>query len=241
MERILRLPSISGFLVIFALIFLMPRRCGSCYSCFTTPEDRADLCKFVSETLKLHYGFNPGICHQFLQLRFQALNELEISYGQKRHISGLLRGVTQRIKNLKSDDFGAALEKEVDSVIAEVKDIVARNPPKKCKAPCGFQKEARMFKCNTCVEEDCDLPVDCPLVDINAKSGELAIINCKMPFKIPEDISVVWKFASKIRTRDISSFKDIHYGDDLYAAISPARVTIQVHMPVSLKTTMRTS
>ncbi|XP_075462495.1 sperm acrosome membrane-associated protein 6 isoform X3 [Ascaphus truei] len=93
----------------------------------------------------------------------------------------------------------------------------------KCKPPCGFQKNARRFYCKTCVEEDCDLPVDCAIHDIDISELDKVDLECTVNYNLPEDKSVTWQFGRNIRSTDLSNFKIIHIGEDTSLLIKPIR------------------
>ncbi|XP_075046147.1 sperm acrosome membrane-associated protein 6 [Mixophyes fleayi] len=197
-----------------------------CYNCFTLPHERASVCKHVQSVGKME----AMQCLVIINKGFEPLNDILIPYSQVNKIKQYLKSFHKAVRgiqeSLSSDDWRIALEKKIADYIKGVHDIISSKPAEDCKAPCGFQKAARKFKCNQCIEEDCKFPVACQsnlFEDINVIELRRTYIECNLSFTLPNYINVIWKFARNIRVTDLSYFKDIHRGEDLYVLIQPTR------------------
>ncbi|XP_029433214.1 sperm acrosome membrane-associated protein 6 isoform X3 [Rhinatrema bivittatum] len=65
-----------------------------------------------------------------------------------------------------------------------------------CIPPCGYQKNARIYKCESCSVVDCGYPLDCELQDIFVNENSRSSFQCTVKFPLPKDVTVVWKFAN---------------------------------------------
>ncbi|XP_062818844.1 sperm acrosome membrane-associated protein 6 isoform X2 [Anolis carolinensis] len=85
----------------------------------------------------------------------------------------------------------------------------------------GFQINARYYTCSTCSFEDCQLPIDCPIQDIDKKEGAATLLSCEVKFEIPRDRTIRWKFAKDLRTEDLFLFQDLSFGFNPTLLIRP--------------------
>ncbi|XP_053316350.1 sperm acrosome membrane-associated protein 6-like [Spea bombifrons] len=198
---------------------LAPSLSRCCYTCFTTPQDQVDVCTFISERT----SWKVKQCQDKVKGFFQNASEILIPYSQKDKVKELLQGYTKSIKKEDSDNWFISLERLATEYTARIKDMAAKHKPDACKPPCGLQKAAQVFSCKECLDVECDLPVDCPLEDVHIREPARTSVDCNTAFTIPEDISVTWKFAERVRTKDLSYFKNIHTGEDLTLLIQPTR------------------
>ncbi|CAI5781170.1 acrosome membrane-associated 6 isoform X1 [Podarcis lilfordi] len=106
-------------------------------------------------------------------------------------------------------------EKQVEKEMAQLKAAPA------CIPPCGFQKEARQYRCSSCTMVDCSLPIDCPIQDVHKSEGDVTLLSCGVKFEIPEDATFRWKFVKEIRTNKVFLFQDLNFGFNPSLLIRP--------------------
>ncbi|KAF7656230.1 hypothetical protein LDENG_00044820 [Lucifuga dentata] len=74
-----------------------------------------------------------------------------------------------------------------------------------CFPPCGFQGDAGVYNCIYCRLDSCELPLDCPVEEIEAMENSRIRMYCDVPFPLPDNIEMIWRFAEeleKIYTRE---------------------------------------
>ncbi|XP_063734925.1 sperm acrosome associated 6 [Eleginops maclovinus] len=87
-----------------------------------------------------------------------------------------------------------------------------------CLPPCGFQSAGAVYNCITCQYDSCELPLDCPVKEIKAMENSRNQMWCVVPFHLPEDIEVIWRFAEEVKTQQVDQFKEVTAGlDTLYS------------------------
>ncbi|XP_075695106.1 sperm acrosome membrane-associated protein 6-like [Rhinoderma darwinii] len=197
----------------------------SCLNCFTTPADRASICQYPVSLKKME----AIDCLQRLHRGFEPLTDTVIAFSQIQRIRLYLKGFEKEVKQISELYFPPSWVEQFEIKIAEfvkgVKDRAASHTAAECKPPCGLQKEARVFKCSRCAEEDCQLPVTCPIEEIHVIELEKTIINCGSSFPLPDYATVVWKYAKNMKATDLGYFKDIYSGEDLFVMIEPTRAS----------------
>ncbi|XP_072010936.1 sperm acrosome membrane-associated protein 6-like isoform X1 [Engystomops pustulosus] len=197
----------------------------SCFHCFTTPAQRDQICH---RPVSLH-KMDPERCLQKLHAGFLPLNSISIAFSEIPYIKGYLKIFEKDVKSidksLSPPDWVHQFEITMAKYVQGVRDRVERHPPEQCRPPCGLQKAARTFTCNKCAEEDCNVPVACPLETLSVSELDQITIPCGASFPLPEDPKVSWKFAKNIRVADLSYFKHIKHGDQLFLLIKPVRMS----------------
>ncbi|XP_075706401.1 sperm acrosome membrane-associated protein 6-like [Rhinoderma darwinii] len=197
----------------------------SCLNCFTTPADRASICHYPVSLKKME----AIDCLQRLHRGFEPLTDTVIAFSQIQRIRLYLKGFEKEVQKISELYFPPSWVEQFEIKIAEfvkgVKDRAASHTAAECKPPCGLQKEARVFKCSRCAEEDCKLPVTCPLEEMHVIELEKTIIHCGASFPLPDYATVVWKYAKNMKATDLGYFKDIYSGEDLFVMIEPTRAS----------------
>ncbi|KAM3915661.1 sperm acrosome membrane-associated protein 6-like [Leptodactylus fuscus] len=202
----------------------------SCLRCFTTPADRASICQHAVSLGKM----GPEECLQRLNLGFDPLNDISLAFSQMDYVRKYLKTFEKEVKKFDKSASAPAWVEQFDQKMAQyvkaVKSRAASYPPAQCSPPCGFlfpglQKAARAFTCSRCAEEDCQLPVACPIESIKVNELDTTNIYCGASFILPDKLKVVWKYAKNMKVTDSSYFKDIHTGEDLFVMIKPTRVS----------------
>ncbi|XP_075142269.1 sperm acrosome membrane-associated protein 6-like [Leptodactylus fuscus] len=197
----------------------------SCLRCFTTPADRASICQHAVSLGKM----GPEECLQRLNLGFDPLNDISLAFSQMDYVRKYLKTFEKEVKKFDKSASAPAWVEQFDQKMAQyvkaVKSRAASYPPAQCSPPCGLQKAARAFTCSRCAEEDCQLPVACPIESIKVNELDTTNIYCGASFILPDKLKVVWKYAKNMKVTDSSYFKDIHTGEDLFVMIKPTRVS----------------
>ncbi|XP_075706400.1 sperm acrosome membrane-associated protein 6-like [Rhinoderma darwinii] len=227
----------------------------SCLNCFTTPADRASICHYPVSLKKME----AIDCLQRLHRGFEPLTDTVIAFSQIQRIRLYLKGFEKEVQKISELYFPPSWVEQFEIKIAEfvkgVKDRAASHTAAECKPPCGLQKEARVFKCSRCAEEDCKLPVTCPhkflssiykshvklllyscvrplfpfsvfsVEEMHVIELEKTIIHCRASFPLPDYATVVWKYAKNMKATDLGYFKDIYSGEDLFVMIEPTRAS----------------
>ncbi|XP_040278252.1 sperm acrosome membrane-associated protein 6-like [Bufo bufo] len=212
----------SYYLLLQIIVFLCGAQVAtSCLKCFTTPADRASICYHAVSLDKM----GAEECLQRLHWGFDPLNNISIAFNQIQNIRKYLKTFEKEVKKIEKLSWVEQFDKKMAEFVKGVKDRVASHPPLECRPPCGLQKAARTFSCSRCAEEDCKIPVTCPLKDIKVEELEETRIWCTASFILPDHPKVVWKYAKNIKKTDLSNFKDFYIGDDLDVHIKPTRVS----------------
>ncbi|AWO96822.1 Hypothetical protein SMAX5B_012191 [Scophthalmus maximus] len=87
-----------------------------------------------------------------------------------------------------------------------------------CFPPCGFQSAGAVFNCVTCHYDSCEFPLDCPVKEMNAKENKRIQMWCNVPFHLPVDMEVIWRFAEEVNTQQVDQFNEVTAGmDRLYS------------------------
>ncbi|XP_075144226.1 uncharacterized protein LOC142219175 [Leptodactylus fuscus] len=63
------------------------------------------------------------------------------------------------------------------------------------------------------------------LTNHNLNELDMTNIYCGASFILPDKLKVVWKYAKNMNVTDLSYFKDIHTGEDLFVLLKPTRVS----------------
>lgn len=204
----------------YLLLQILVLLCGAevvspCLRCFTTPAERDRICHHAVSLGKME----AVECLQALHRGFEPLDTISIAFSQLQNIRMYLKSFEKEVKTINDLYHPPAWVEQFGYKIADfvkgVKDNVARHPPAECRPPCGLQKAARSFSCSRCAEEDCKLPVACPLEDMNIMEFSKTIIPCTGPFILPDHLIITWKYAKNIKVNDLSYFKDLKTGNDL--------------------------
>ncbi|XP_053867209.1 sperm acrosome membrane-associated protein 6 [Malaclemys terrapin pileata] len=123
-----------------------------------------------------------------------------------------------------SAEFTVPYQVAVPETVARIQPELAQlKPAPACVPPCGYQKDAQVYKCASCSRVACQLPLDCPVEDVWKNEGERTVLTCRVQFQTPPDVRHSWKFVKDLRTRDLSLFRDLHPGASSSIVLRPTR------------------
>ncbi|XP_029433212.1 sperm acrosome membrane-associated protein 6 isoform X2 [Rhinatrema bivittatum] len=191
------------------VVLLSSNGARGCMLCFFTPDYRLYVCKQFSSEQYLS-------CLQLMRDEFGQFSNLEVGAKQKDLLKDIFsagmfyieRRSTSKTKNFTVDIPDGV--RKIKSQIGSLMKAVA------CIPPCGYQKNARIYKCESCSVVDCGYPLDCELQDIFVNENSRSSFQCTVKFPLPKDVTV-------LRTRDLSYFTHLHTGEDLAVIIKPTR------------------
>ncbi|KAK2844394.1 hypothetical protein Q5P01_011053 [Channa striata] len=83
-----------------------------------------------------------------------------------------------------------------------------------CFPPCGFQSAGAKYNCITCKYDSCEFPLDCPVEEIKVMEWSRSKMVCEVPFQLPANIEVIWRFAEGVKTQQIDQFQEMTIGVD---------------------------
>ncbi|KAM8991728.1 sperm acrosome membrane-associated protein 6 [Ara ararauna] len=102
-----------------------------------------------------------------------------------------------------------------------------------CIPPCGYQPDASVFQCATCRLMDCQLPLDCPVQDVQVHTDEAITLLCDVPFATPPNLPITWMFAKDLHTQDLALFEELKVGVEglfILTIQDPTPGTIACHL-----------
>ncbi|XP_035607432.1 sperm acrosome associated 6 isoform X4 [Oncorhynchus keta] len=86
----------------------------------------------------------------------------------------------------------------------------------------GFQTSGYVYNCITCQYDSCEFPLDCPTKNITVMENNRTQMRCDVPFPLPYEMKVVWRFAEEIRTQQVDQFEEVTVGIDRLYSIPSA-------------------
>ncbi|KAM9723719.1 sperm acrosome membrane-associated protein 6 [Menidia menidia] len=203
--------------------FLLSRPSLSCYQCFVELTDSSRLCwGYVLTEYNIR---NVDACFRKLDDIFNT-NDSVIKAGK------VGKGYDQKLKEILDAEI-LPLAKEFDQKLNE--DTVyerrlqtaadnfiaaASKLPRVsgCFPPCGFQSAGAEYNCITCQFDSCEFPLDCPVEEMKVLENSRSRMWCDVPFDLPNDIEVIWRFAEEVKTQQMEEFKEVTAGvDRLYS------------------------
>ncbi|XP_054882080.1 sperm acrosome membrane-associated protein 6-like [Poeciliopsis prolifica] len=197
----------------------------SCYLCFIKPQVSGRLCVgYVVSATKVN---SVDECFRSLDRIFN-LNETVVKAGRaagglesrlKEILEAEIFPIVKDFQGKRNMDtvYERRLRKAADNFIEAASKLPRDN---KCIPPCGFQNIDAAYNCITCQYDSCLFPLDCPVEDIEVKEGRGIQMRCDVPFDLPNDIEVVWKFAEEFKTQETEQFKEVTAGPDRLYSIS---------------------
>ncbi|XP_077192531.1 sperm acrosome membrane-associated protein 6-like isoform X2 [Paroedura picta] len=138
--------------------------------------------------------------------------------GQQKACLSALTAAFQPYVKIQVVPYPQAIPEAAAKVQKEVEGLQAAPA---CIPPCGFQKEARSYRCDSCHVTDCPLPIDCPIRYVHKAEGDITILRCTVKFTIPPETIIRWKFAKDIISQDLAYFEVLYTGMDLTFLIRP--------------------
>ncbi|XP_062848005.1 sperm acrosome associated 6 isoform X2 [Trichomycterus rosablanca] len=190
-----------------------------CFYCFVESDDSARLCwgYIVSE----YNTRNVDACFQTLDRIFTNPNitvATKVGRGYDAVLKELLLAEIMPIiqefdQNTNTDTvYEERLQAAADTFIALASGL-----------PRGFQELGMVYNCMTCHYDTCEFPLDCPLKEIIVKESNRTQMWCKVPFVLPSDILIVWRY-SEIKTVLVNQFKEVTAGEDKLYSIPSVRL-----------------
>nr|XP_046255367.1 sperm acrosome associated 6 isoform X2 [Scatophagus argus] len=187
----------------------------SCYQCFVDVQDSLRLC--WGHILTEYNIRNVDACFRKLDRIFNN-NERVIEAGR------VGEGYDKQLKEILNaemlpmvEEFDKKLNK--DTVYEERLQTAADNfIAAASKLPRGFQSAGAEYNCITCSYDSCEFPLDCPIKEIEVTENSRSRMQCDVPFHLPNDIEVIWRFAEEVKTQQVDQFKEMTAGvDKLYS------------------------
>ncbi|XP_014844882.1 PREDICTED: sperm acrosome membrane-associated protein 6-like [Poecilia mexicana] len=197
----------------------------SCYICFIKPQVSGRLCTgYIVEETNVN---SVDECFRMLDRIFNT-NETVIEAGR---VAGGLEGKLKEIleaeilpiarefqaKWIMDTVYESRLQKAADNFIAAASKLPRDT---QCIPPCGFQNIDAAYNCDTCQYDSCLFPLDCPVEETEVMEGRGIEMRCDVPFDLPNDIEVVWRFAEQFKTQETEQFKEVTAGPDRLYFIS---------------------
>ncbi|XP_005741304.1 sperm acrosome membrane-associated protein 6 [Pundamilia nyererei] len=195
----------------------------SCYQCFVDVEDSLRLC--WGHVLTEYNVRNVDACFEKLDRIFNN-NETVIEAGRvgkgydiqlkeilDAEVLPLLEEFDQKLNN--DTVYEQRLQTAADNFISAASKLPRVSG---CIPPCGFQSAGAVYDCVTCQYDSCEFPLDCPVEEIKVMENSRIRMWCDVPFALPTDIEVIWRFAEEVETQQLDHFKEVTVGvDRLYS------------------------
>ncbi|KAK5892552.1 hypothetical protein CesoFtcFv8_012919 [Champsocephalus esox] len=195
----------------------------SCYQCFVEVQDSLRLC--WGHILSEHNVRNVDSCFRKLDRIFnnheRVIEAGRVGKGYDKQLKELLDGeilpmVGEFDKKRNNDTvYEERLQTAADNFIAAASKLPRVSG---CLPPCGFQSAGAVYNCITCQYDSCELPLDCPVKEVTAMENSRSQMWCEVPFHLPGNIEVIWRFAEEVKTQQVDQFKEVTAGlDTLYS------------------------
>ncbi|KAM6909830.1 sperm acrosome membrane-associated protein 6 [Xenentodon cancila] len=195
----------------------------SCFQCFVDVQDSLRLCS--GHILTRYNVRNVDACFKMLDRIFNT-NDSVIEAGR---VGG---GFDQKLKKILDAEilpmvkefdqklnydtvYERRLQTAADNFIAAASKLPRVSG---CFPPCGFQSAGAVYNCITCKYDSCEFPLDCPVEEMEIMENSRSRMWCHVPFDLPKDIEVIWRFAEKVKTQQMDEFREVTAGvDRLYS------------------------
>ncbi|XP_077192530.1 sperm acrosome membrane-associated protein 6-like isoform X1 [Paroedura picta] len=204
----------TGYPVLLWLAF--SSQAGACLYCFSTEGKRIRVCEYF-------LGYANGqqkACLSALTAAFQPYVKIQVGVSEMEKLKDIFGRILFYLeeKGMAKVPYPQAIPEAAAKVQKEVEGLQAAPA---CIPPCGFQKEARSYRCDSCHVTDCPLPIDCPIRYVHKAEGDITILRCTVKFTIPPETIIRWKFAKDIISQDLAYFEVLYTGMDLTFLIRP--------------------
>uniref|UniRef100_A0AAQ5Y8S6 Ig-like domain-containing protein n=1 Tax=Amphiprion ocellaris TaxID=80972 RepID=A0AAQ5Y8S6_AMPOC len=201
----------------------------SCYQCFVDVQDSLRLC--WGHVLTEHNVRNVDGCFRKLDRIFNN-NETVIEAGRvgqgydtqlKAILDAEIMPLVEEFDNKLNPDtvYEERLQTAADNFIAAASKLPRVTG---CFPPCGFQSAGAVYNCITCKYDSCEFPLDCPVEEIKVMENSRSRMRCDVPFGLPNDIEVIWRFAEEVKTQQLDQFKEVTVGVDRLYSIPSTRL-----------------
>ncbi|XP_071326817.1 sperm acrosome membrane-associated protein 6 isoform X2 [Trachinotus anak] len=204
----------------------------SCYQCFVDVQDSLRLC--WGHILTEHNIRNVDACFRKLDSIFnnnkRVIEAGRVGKGYDKQLKELLNAeilpMVEEFNNRLNDDtvYEERLQTAADNFIAAASKLPRVSG---CFPPCGFQSAGAVYNCITCQYDSCEFPLDCPVKEIKVMENSRSRMWCDVPFHLPNDIEVIWRFAEEVKTQQVDQFKEVTAGVDRLYSIPSASLQHQ--------------
>ncbi|XP_047215740.1 sperm acrosome associated 6 isoform X3 [Girardinichthys multiradiatus] len=195
----------------------------SCYVCFVNVQDSLRLC--WGHVMTKGNVRSVDRCFRRLDRIFNTnegvIHAARVGKGFDIKLKEILDAVILPLveefdKKLNMDSvYESRLQTAADNFIAAASKLPRVSG---CFPPCGFQSAGAVYNCITCQYDSCEFPLDCPVEEIEVMENSGARMWCGVPFDLPNDIEVIWRFAEEVKTQEMDQFKEVTAGvDRLYS------------------------
>ncbi|XP_030249230.1 sperm acrosome membrane-associated protein 6 [Sparus aurata] len=195
----------------------------SCYQCFVDLQDTNRLC--LGHILTEHNVRYVDGCFRKLDHIFNnnkaVIEAARVGEGYEKQLKEILNAeilpiVEEFDQKLNKDTvYEERLQTAADNFIAAASKLPRVSG---CIPPCGYQSLGKEYNCVTCRYDSCRFPLDCPVEEINVGENSRSRMWCDVPFPLPNDIEVIWRFADQVKTQQVDQFKEVTAGvDRLYS------------------------
>ncbi|XP_042279429.1 sperm acrosome membrane-associated protein 6 isoform X2 [Thunnus maccoyii] len=204
----------------------------SCYQCFVDVQDSLRLC--WGHILTEHNVRNVDACFRKLDRIFnndqRVIQAGRVGKGYDKQLKEILDAeilpmAEEFDKKLNNDTvYEERLQTAADNFIAAASKLPRVSG---CFPPCGFQSAGAVYNCITCQYDSCEFPLDCPVKEIKVTENSRTRMRCDVPFPLPNDIEMVWRFAEEVKTQQVDQFKEVTAGVDRLYSIPSASLQHQ--------------
>ncbi|KAM3873391.1 sperm acrosome membrane-associated protein 6 [Diretmus argenteus] len=204
----------------------------SCYQCLIDVEDSVRLC--WGHILTENNVRNVDSCFRKLDRIFNNNNKVivagRVGKGYDKQLKKILDAeilpmVGEFDGKLNNDTvYEERLQTAADNFIAAASKLPRVSG---CFPPCGFQKAGAVYNCITCQYDSCEFPLDCPVKEISVMEHNRTRMWCSVPFPLPRDIEVIWRYAAEVKTQQVDQFKEVTAGVDRLYSIPSASLQHQ--------------
>ncbi|XP_045556793.1 sperm acrosome membrane-associated protein 6 isoform X2 [Salmo salar] len=220
-----------GLWVLYASMLFNPS--SSCYQCFVEVEDSIRLC--WGHVLTEYNIRNVDSCFKKLGNIFnnnqKVIEAGRVGKGYDQKLKDILNAEIMPMaeefdKKMNNDTvYDERLLTAADNFIAAAFKLPRASG---CFPPCGFQASGYVYNCITCQYDSCEFPLDCPTKNITVLENNRTQMRCDVPFPLPYEMKVVWRFAEEIRTQQVDQFEEVTVGIDRLYSIPSAGLRHQV-------------
>ncbi|KAJ8005293.1 hypothetical protein DPEC_G00145130 [Dallia pectoralis] len=200
---------------------------SSCYLCFVEVDDSMRLC--WGHILTEYNIRNVDSCFRKLQKIFDnephVIEAGRVGKGYDQKLKEILNAEIMPIveefdRNMNNDTvYDERLQTAADNFIAAASQLPRASG---CFPPCGFQASGYVYNCITCQYDSCEFPLDCPVKEITVEENNRTRMRCDVPFPLPYNIEVVWRFAEEVKSQQMDQFEEVIVGTDRLYSIPSA-------------------
>ncbi|XP_041649245.1 sperm acrosome membrane-associated protein 6 [Cheilinus undulatus] len=220
--------------LLFVCLSLLLSPSMSCFQCFIDVADTGRLC--WGHILSQYSVRNVDACFRKLDRIFnnneRVIKAGRVGEGYEKQLKEILDSEILPImkefdkKENKDTLYEERLQTAADNFIAAASKLPRGETcvwmfPSMCLTfnhVSGFQRAGAVYNCVTCKYDSCEFPLDCPVQDITVMENSRSQVRCDVPFSLPNDIEVIWRFAEEVKTQQVDQFKEVTVGvDRLYS------------------------